>query len=284
MILNRDIIEFKDMPLFEKARFATPFQYPAQFNDFACFFYMIEGEYETIESHGVFRIGQKEALVKKCGNYMASFLQSKDGGECEAVAVYLYPEVFREIYKHQVPSFMKPLQKVIPPKKLIGNELIEKYMNNLFVYFDNPTLIDEELAILKLKELVMILLKSEQYESVQSFFQQIFSPGILEFTSIIENNIFSNISIDQLAFIANKSLSSFKREFKKIYKDTPARYIKKRRLHYAAELLQNMDESIGRIAFQCGFQDPTTFSTVFQSEFGISPSQYRLTKNSKKLA
>ncbi len=284
MLTAQDVIEFKGAPLFERAKITPPLKHPAQFNDLACFFYMVEGEYEAIESHGAFRIGKKEALIKKCGNYISEFINTKDGKECQAVAVYLYPDLFREIYKNEIPSFLKTPEHPIPPRQMIANELIDKYISNLLVYFDNPSLIDEDLAILKLKELVMILLKSEQYQSVQGFFQEIFAPGYLEFSRVVENNIFSPISIEELAFISNKSLSSFKREFKKVYKETPARYIKKRRLHRAAELLASPDDSISRIAFQCGFQDPSTFSVVFQEEFGVTPTKYRLNHSRKMLA
>lgn len=252
--------------------------------DLACFFYIVNGEYEAVEANGVYSIGSKEALIKKCGRYLGHFMQTEKHQTCEAVAVYLYPDVLKEAYKNQVPAFLKGEYQPHPPKKMIANELLEKYINNLLVYFDNPELIDDDLAILKIKELVMILLKSEHYASVVEFLKHIFSPTSIEFTAVIENNIFSNISLDELAFITNKSLSSFKREFKKLYHETPAKYIKNRRLSHAADLLVSVDEPISRIAFQCGFQDPTTFSQAFMEKFGTSPSQFRLTKSRKKLA
>lgn len=276
MFLNQNFINFRGKPLFQRARLKTPYRDSVELHDLACFFYIVEGTYEATEAHGGYKIGSKEALIKKCGNYVSHYLKTEEHQECEAVAIYLYPELFQEIYKNQLPSFLKETEQHIRPPKMVANELIDKFINNLFIYFENPSLIDEELALLKLKELVLILLKSEQYENVQKFLFDLFSPHKIAFTSVIENNIFSNISIEELAFICNKSLSSFKREFKKVYDETPARYIKNRRLEHAANLLLSSEDTISGIAYESGFQDVTTFSHSFHMKYKISPSQYRL--------
>lgn len=276
-----DIIMFKDRPLFQRANNPAPSARMGEIQDFACFFYVVQGTYETIESHGSFRIGAKDALVKKCGNYVAHFLSQNGDTECEAVAIYLYPDILHEIYKNEPPSFLDKSKKIIPPKKLLANELIEKYINNLYMYFDNPEMIDDDLALLKLKELIMLLLKSERYSNVQDFLSELFKPGKLKFTSIIENNLFSEISVEELAFVTGKSLSSFKREFQKIYKMSPAKYIKSRRLDHAAQLLLSSEKPVSSIAYESGFQDPSTFSAAFQHKFDRSPSNYRLDKISK---
>jgi len=220
-----------------------------------------------------------ETCVKKCGKYVNRVLRSPKESACEVHANYLRPEMIQTMFNYQVPSFLQSnaLSKIT--KKPITNELIDKYINNLMIYFDNPELIDEDLAQLKLKELMMILMKSDYFENIQSFLIELFSKETTSFQQTIENNLFSQITIEQLAYISNKSLSSFKREFKRIYQETPARYIKNRRLEHAEELLTCTSESISGIAYDCGFQDASTFSYIFQQKYGTSPSQYRLNQN-----
>ena len=72
------------------------------------------------------------------------------------------------------------------------------------------------------------------------------------------------------------SLSTFKREFKKTFGETPARYIKKKRLQRAKYLLISTTDPISEIAYSLGFIDPSTFSALFKTQFNISPSRYRL--------
>ncbi len=277
MILEESTVNFQGKPLFQKIKFKTPLQVTGKMDDKACFFYTIKGTYETFDSHGAINIGPNEGLIKKCGNYV-SHLQE---GDWDGIVIYLYPDVLHEIYKYQTPNFLDEKTPAIQTNKLIGNELLDKFIDNLAIYFDNPDLMDEALALLKIKEFILILLKSENQKNTQQFIADLFTPDKLHFTSVIESNIFSNINMQELAFICNKSLSSFKREFKRIYNDTPSHYIKNKRLEHAAVLLCSTQKMISNIAFEVGFQDITTFSASFRQKFNDSPTNYRLSQNRK---
>ncbi len=280
MILRNDIIQFKGLPLFQKTRFQTPVTMLGTLENVACFFYVVEGAMKSVDPRGKHQISENEGLAKNCGNYIQTFLSSGTSKTCEAIAVYLHKDTLKEIYKDELPYFLKK-EGNKPPEKFVANELIDQYMANLFIYFDHPEILDEELAIIKLKELVLILLKSERYLNVQHMLSELFSSISVEFKQTIENNLFNSISLEQLAYICNVSLSTFKREFKKVYKESPARYIKVRRLEHAASLLLLKDEPISAIAYDSGFQDVSTFSASFQDYFRTSPSKYRLVQNRK---
>jgi len=275
MILESKVIEFKGMPLFQKARFKTPMDMNGSLEDFACFFYMMEGNILSFDSRGMHRLGENEAVIKSCGQYVQRFVPNAGSEECEAIAIYLYPDLFRSIYKNEIPSFLKS-EATEPPKKLIGNKLIQQYIANLIIFFEDPEALDEELSILKLKELVMILLRSEGHENVRQLLSEIFAPVNVEFQEIIAKNLLNQLSLEQLAYICNMSLSTFKREFKKTFHETPARYIKNKRLDHAASRLLCTQESISAVAFDSGFQDVSTFSDSFHKRFNLSPKQYRL--------
>ena len=263
------------MPLFQKARFKAPVDMTGSFKDYACFFYLVEGHMLSFDYRGAHKLGEKEAVIKNCSNYIQRYQPNKGSEECEAIAIYLYPDLLRSIYQLEIPSFLKNRDHI--PKKLIGNHLLEQYLNNLMILFEEPDVLDEELGKLKLKELIMILLRSENHNSIHQLLNEIFSPVNLEFKDAIEKNLLNPLSLEQLAFICNMSLSTFKREFKKQFNETPARYIKHRRLEHAATELLCKADPISEIAFQSGFQDVTTFSANFQEKFKTSPSFYRST-------
>jgi len=149
-------------------------------------------------------------------------------------------------------------------------------MNNLYIYFEDPDAFDEELGILKLKELMLILLKSESHQNIRQLLSEIFSSINIELKNAVENNLYNNLSIEQLAYICNMSLSTFKREFKKTFSDTPAHYIKIRRLQTAKNLLLTTTDSISEIAYSIGFEDISTFSAIFKEKFNLSPSKFRM--------
>lgn len=269
------IIFFKDLPLFHRASFHSNYKMEGELKEYACFFYVNQGAMTSYDGRGRHHTDSKNAILKNCGRYVQEFSSEKKNSICEVVAVYLYPKLLKEIYKEEVPSFI-PLDNCLPPKKLIGNQLIEQFMSNLSIYFEEPEALDEELGILKLKELILILLKSESHKSIRQFLSEVFTPVNLSLKKVIENNLYNNLGTEQLAFLCNMSLSTFKREFKKTFADTPARYIKNRRLTEAKKLLLTTEESITQIAFSLGFVDVSTFSDNFQKKFGSSPSKFRM--------
>ncbi len=60
---------------------------------------------------------------------------------------------------------------------------------------------------------------------------------------------------------------------------SPGEYLRKRRLMASAAMLRNrrhVDTSVIEVAFACGFNNSSHFSTSFQREFGMSPRDYRM--------
>ncbi len=168
----------------------------------------------SFDARGSYQTTRHNAILKNCGRYVQEFKPDKDKTICEAIVVYLYPALLKEIYQAEVPSFLS-IESVPLPKKLIGNELVKQYMQNLSLYFEDPDAFDEELGILKIKELMLILLKSENHLSIRQFLSEIFTPVNLSFQRIIENNLYNNLSVAQLAYLCHMSLATFKRVFKK---------------------------------------------------------------------
>ena len=93
---------------------------------------------------------------------------------------------------------------------------------------------------------------------------------------IMQNNYAFKLTLAEYAKLTCKSIPTFKRDFKKIFKDSPAKWVMKKRLKLAAELLQNTSLSVGDITFECGFENQTHFSRVFKEKTGMSPLQFRM--------
>ncbi len=128
---------------------------------------------------------------------------------------------------------------------------------------------------------MLLLAQSQNASAVQMILSQLFSPTAYSFRQIIEANLFSQVTIEQLAEQSNLSISSFKREFTKLYNDTPAHYIRNKKLEKAAELLLLSDERVTDIAWECGFNDLATFTKNFSDKYHITPSGYRQQQKEK---
>lgn len=270
------VISYQGRPLFQAAKMRSPGSAANSLVDVACFYYILKGSARLVEANGLFTTSRQEGLLKSCGNFVGTYLPDEDGEDFEAMVIFLYPDLMREIYQEQLLDVSLESARANPPRTFVGNALLSRFVEGISIYFEHEELMDEELARLKVKELVMILLKSHYFEGVVDFFQGLFGAKDSSFRAIIEHNLFNQLSIEELAFLTHKSVSSFKRAFKKEFGDTPARYIKNRRLEQAAQKLRLTGDPVSSIAFDCGFQDVTTFSASFREKFNQAPSQYRL--------
>jgi AraC-like DNA-binding protein len=94
----------------------------------------------------------------------------------------------------------------------------------------------------------------------------------------IEAHLEDNVSVDELAAMSGLSLCHFVRAFKESEGVPPHRYLLRRRISRAQELLRRTDLPLSEIAFASGFAGHSHFSHRFQEEVGISPSTFRRSK------
>ncbi|MEO0339153.1 MAG: AraC family transcriptional regulator, partial [Bacteroidota bacterium] len=196
---------------------------------------------------------------------------------CEVVAVHFYPDVLRMIYDEDLLASIGRIEdvEVVPYKKVPSTLLLKNYIDSLQFYFDNPALVSDELLKLKLRELLLLLAKTDNLRVIKALLASLFNPLTIDFRTIIESNLYNNLNSEELASLAGLSLSSFKREFSKQYGTSPAKYIRTKKLEKAAQMLKSTSVRISDIAYDCGFSDLAHFSKTFQKHFGNSPSEYR---------
>ena len=83
------------------------------------------------------------------------------------------------------------------------------------------------------------------------------------------------LDLPALARMAHVSLAQFSREFRATFGETPHRYLQRRRVERAMELLRETGRPVTEICFDVGFGSLGTFSRTFREIVGESPSAYR---------
>ncbi len=141
---------------------------------------------------------------------------------------------------------------------------------------DNPELADESIIKTKLKEFVLLIAKSQGAPSQLDFLAALFKPLDIELKTTIQHNLYSNLSVDELARLCHLSTSSFKRKFKDAFNSSPKKYISQKKVEKAAALLKADRSRVSDIAYDVGFDSLATFSRNFTATYGLSPSEYRL--------
>ena len=83
------------------------------------------------------------------------------------------------------------------------------------------------------------------------------------------------LDIPALARVAHVSPAHFSRQFRATFGETPHRYLQRRRVERAMELLRETDRPVTEICLDVGFNSLGTFSRTFRAVVGESPSSYR---------
>jgi AraC-like DNA-binding protein len=152
-------------------------------------------------------------------------------------------------------------------------DYLEGYFHSMLSYFRGIDRPPDHLLVLKLKELLVNLINSDPL--LTAYFKKLTESERPSLQQIMEKNFCFRLRLEDYAELCHRSLSAFKREFQQTYKESPGKWIIKRRVERAANLLANTDQSVTEVAFETGFEDLSHFSRVFKNITGINPSEYK---------
>lgn len=278
MILARSSFKYGNLVLIEKMKIRTPFRYGAIFQNSGCFIYFKEKGPKLLSSEENIQVEGQEAILLKCGNHFLDLLREADDEQVEVIVFHLFPEVLKKLYLGELPSIIERKTANKQSQVVASSDVIARFIDSLEFYFQNPSLVNDDLLELKIKELLLLLVQSKNVHSILELVADLYSTKTVHLKKVIELHLFSNLKLEQLAKLCNLSLSSFKREFKKEFNNSPTTYIIGKKIEKAKELLQMTDLPISEVAYEIGFQDQLYFARLFKRKTGTTPSNFRLGK------
>lgn len=107
MIKNRKHIEINGRTIIQKLQILPPLRQSPVFQDEACFLYFSEGGSQISAPTEKVTIKENEGVLLKCGTYFADLFQNNSSGICEVCVIHFYPDILQEIFKGEVPYFVK---------------------------------------------------------------------------------------------------------------------------------------------------------------------------------
>jgi AraC family transcriptional regulator, arabinose operon regulatory protein len=99
--------------------------------------------------------------------------------------------------------------------------------------------------------------------------------AVVQTVQYIEDHFASPLVIPRLATLADVSVETLARSFKKYQGDTIGRFIAKVRVREAAHLLMHSEVPIEEVAERTGFPNRAYLSRVFKKIIGESPAEFR---------
>ena len=211
-----------------------------------------------------------------CKNHLARYNKQKDEDQFEKVVI-IFDELFLREFKqkHAVANIIpKPHDAFIALK---SHELIPNFIVSLMPYYSWGGQIDDTFANVKREELLLILIKTNP--EIVSVLFDFGIPEKIDLEAYMNRNYKFNVTLERFAYLTGRSLSSFKRDFKQIFKDSPSRWLTRRRLQEAHFLMQKKGIKPIDFYLDLGFEDLSHFSFAFKKEFGYPPTKLSETKD-----
>lgn len=257
--------------LFERVFMPVPFSREANFEQEGCLLYFRNAHAQVFGLEGRTVVAPQESVLLRCGPYCFDLLDSEPERVAEVVAVHLYPDMLHRIDLSAVAQASSP-----ETAGTVGHpEVMDRFVDSLGLYFDRPDLATDGLLELKLHELVHLLVRTGNVSSLKALIRELHGAPIGELVHVVEQHVYSDIRVEQLAALCGMSVSSFQRKFKAQFGGTPKHYFTARRMDKAKELLRLTSMHVSEVAFDLGFNDPLYFTRLFKKHVGTSPTAYR---------
>jgi AraC-like DNA-binding protein len=91
---------------------------------------------------------------------------------------------------------------------------------------------------------------------------------------LIDRRFAERLDVTRIAEEAFASPAHFSRSFKRAFGEPPHRYLLRRRIERAKELLRETEISVTEVSLEVGFRSLGSFSTGFRDLVGEAPSRY----------
>lgn len=235
------------------------------------FSFVLSGEKHINYTNDFAKVSSNEFLLLKPSNCIMTERISHEEGY-SALLQHFQPEAFLNL------NFIKENKTSIPKASkdflvLPLDPYIKSYIHSAIVLLNTPQMLKEDLCVLKTQELLSYL-HHKHGNVITAFLLSGFQPTpVSKIKEITERNLDRKLTIDELSFLCNMSVSTYKRKFKEVYGTTPAKWFQKQRLLMAKHQISKFNKSPGEVYQDTGFQSFSSFSQAFKKEFGILPSQ-----------
>lgn len=197
--------------------------------------------------------------------------------KAKAIVVYFNKEIFGPAFyelkeTHKINSLFNQATKGLT---VCGktNEIIAKKLEKL-VHKKNFEIIVGLFEILSIlsESTELSFVNNEAYDSVN---QQIKNDKISDVFEYVKENYKDEISLIEIAKIANLTPTSFCRMFKLKTKKSFVEYLNEIRVSNACKLLIETELGISEIAFECGYKTVSNFNKLFKKLTETTPKEYR---------
>ncbi|OXA65992.1 AraC family transcriptional regulator [Flavobacterium aquidurense] len=236
------------------------------------FSFLIEGAKEVIFDDSALSIDASGFLVMKSGNCLMTEKLS-DGSNYRSVVLFFTNEMLSKfIRKVEWNKIESGECKSVYAFEY--DDFIKRFVYSLLDISQLSKDIQKKMLEVKCEEIMFYL--TEKYSAEFLYSLAVNSDNATQkFIQVIENSHLNKLTLKELAFLCNMSVSTFKREFEKHYSESPIKWFQNKRLEFAHYLLQKEQKNPSEVYFEAGYENLSSFTQAYKSKYGVTPKHHQ---------
>lgn len=234
---------------------------------------IIAGELKVVQASRSFVFNAGDTFLFPRNQLCTLIKQAKHGESYRSVIVQLPTCLLQKYYTTHAHEHKRAREQAITP--LNQSPLLDSFFASVIPYFDLQSQLPEKILTVKVQEAIeMLQVINPEIAGILSDFSEI---GKIDLADFMEKNYMFNIPIEQFGYLTGRSLTTFKRDFKRVFQNTPQKWLTQKRLDLAHHQLTQNKRKPTEVFLESGFENLSHFSYAFKKQFGYSPAT--LTQN-----
>ena len=240
--------------------------------------YVLSGQKKWITPEGDYLVAEDQSIFVRKGAFKNQ--QYFEEGFC-VLMFFMKDSFIQRSFTQDIQSSGLSSKQIQHPKFIYRIELSESLRtlyHSFFSYLKEGTKMPPRIVELKFREMLLNICASNKNQKVRDLLFTLSQKRHGSIEQIMEEQFLYNLKLEDFARLCGKSLSTFKREFKKIYQTTPGKWLLVRRLQQASLQLIESTDPVQQIGYDCGFETDSHFIRSFKSKYGLTPKKWRMAK------
>lgn len=239
---------------------------------YPCLTYIVCGTMNIVQNGKTFTFHAGECVfVRKDLSVKMTLHTAKDSHLFKAITMNFTKNFLQAVYRN-LPSKTFTVHIHRSRKAFLKIPMthdLESIFKVILPYFKIDKQPSEEWVKYQLNEALACVLKADKntYASIFDFAV----PWKIDLIDFMNDNYMYQLPLKDLATYSGRSLSTFKRDFKKITDVTPERWLINKRLCEAQKLLSHGNKRIKEVMNAVGITNQSFFSRVYKEKFGYTP-------------
>lgn len=235
--------------------------------------YVYSGEMAVEHDGQQTHLHKGECFFVKRDHRISTTKRAYEGERFQGIFLTFSRNFLRSFYnamdKRDVPKHGgRPDEKVII---LEPRADIMSVFESLVPYYDRQVHPAPEIIDLKQTEALYALLNADE-----KFYPILFDftePWKIDIMDFLHENYMYDLSLEEIASFTGRSLATFKRDFARVSDLSPQKWLIRRRLEAAYDLLKNDGKKASEVYEEVGFKNLSHFYSAFKRQYGYSPKK-----------